>query len=195
MPASLRRLVDLPTKPVYGGPDFDQYMGDAEVGRWSVPAVVTAEQATEARGMIVALDAHLAPAERQRTLARVMALLAHYYVAELPAQVQQALAEDWAEDVGEFPAWALDEACRTWRRANPRRKPTPGEIRDLCRREVATHRRQRDRLRQIVDAYDRGEVGAANDGQAAEWRRPSREEVETVGDIVRRMFGGADAAE
>jgi len=63
--------------------------------------------------------------------------------------LQTAVACDWAEDLGEFPRWAVEAACRAWRRGDHRR-PTPHDIRALCQAEVRRQRTTLDRLRQIA---------------------------------------------
>ena len=105
---------------------------------WRPPAVSAADRA-DLMGQAVALERLLAPIERGVLLARVMALLAHYRQDAMPPEVERALAVDWVEDLGEFPRWAVEEACRAWRR-DPKRyrfRPLPGDLRQLCQQAVA----------------------------------------------------------
>jgi len=131
----------------------------AERGQGEVRTVETAWQprplppdlVPAARQALVAFDAWLspvAPQEEGRVLARIMTLLEHYAGRDRGARVEEALAEDWLEDTVEYPAWAVEEACRRWRRdpARPYR-PTPGQFRAICEDLVAEVRGQRDRLR------------------------------------------------
>ncbi len=89
-----------------------------------------------AREALQQYDRYLAPAERQDVSARIATLLAHYYVPDMPASLQTAVMSDWLDELSEFPAWAIQEACRDWLR-NERRKPTLSEI--LLRCNAATH--------------------------------------------------------
>lgn len=52
--------------------------------------------------------------------------------------MREAQAEDWLEDLGEFPAEIVEVACRQWRRSN-RYRPTPFDIRVLA---IAEQRRR-----------------------------------------------------
>lgn len=36
---------------------------------------------------------------------------------------------DWIEALDGLPQWAIEEACRVYLRDQPRRRPTPGDIR------------------------------------------------------------------
>ena len=68
-------------------------------------------------------------------LARIHALLAHYRDRDpLPPAVEAAIAEDWLDDVGEWPGWVVTAACKAWRQhpTKYRYKPLPGDIRALC---------------------------------------------------------------
>ena len=81
------------------------------------------------------ISAAIAPGDPGAILARVLALLSHYRDRDpLPPQVEAAVAEDWADDLSEFPAHVVAEAARRWRRhpTKYRYKPLPGDIRALC---------------------------------------------------------------
>lgn len=49
----------------------------------------------------------------------------------MPEALQAMVASDWLDDLGEFPAPMVGEACQIWRRTE-RRKPTPADIRSIC---------------------------------------------------------------
>ncbi|MEI8393214.1 MAG: hypothetical protein WCF85_00660 [Rhodospirillaceae bacterium] len=121
------------------------YERDLEV--WEPSASVPIEDVPELRRLYEEAGRIIAPAERAPLLARVFALLAHYRSDPLPAAVEAALAEDWLDDLGEFPQWAIDDACRAWRRdpVKFRFRPYPGDLRKLCleRVEAAVNLRQR----------------------------------------------------
>jgi len=65
------------------------------------------------------------------------------------------VASDWAEDLGEYPQWAVDQAVRVWRRTKKWR-PTIMEMRALCDEAVANERGLAERLRQIAVAKQAG---------------------------------------
>jgi len=69
------------------------------------------------------------------------------------------LAMDWADDLGEFPAWAIDHAARVWRRSRKWR-PSIAEIRSLCEDACAAERALADRLRAVAQA---GEAASDNE--------------------------------
>ena len=99
----------------------------------------------------------LASAEPTRVLGRVLALLSHFPAKGLTPDVEQMVALDWAEDLGEFPGWAIDHAARTWRRSRKWR-PSIAEMRALCEDACTQERRMAERLRAVARA---GSTGAA----------------------------------
>ncbi len=77
------------------------------------------------------IERALAPAPRQWLLARAVSVLSHYPTSGASTDVIRAVAEDWAHELGELPAWAIQDACRWWISAdNPfkHQKPIPGNI-------------------------------------------------------------------
>ena len=72
--------------------------------------------------------------------ARIYALLHHYFVAEVPLSVQEAIGAQWLGELKDFPAWAIEDACAWWvGRNNSKRgkKPVPGDIGEVCERLTA----------------------------------------------------------
>jgi hypothetical protein len=131
--------------------DVRLFFGDGcyrTVEKWS-PPVGGRELADEAAAALAEIRTVLRPADRGKLLARVLALLSHYRSDPNPAQVEMAMADDWADDLGEFPMWAIEEASRTWRRTK-RFKPQICEMRDLCRDACAAHTERKRRLEEIV---------------------------------------------
>lgn len=121
---------------------------------WSLPATVDARHAAMAQRALAEIEHDvLAPAEPNHVLARVLALLSHFPAKGLTPDVEQMVALDWAEDLSEFPAWAIDQAARTWRRSKKWR-PSIAEMRGLCEEAVAQERRLAARLRAVVSAAD-----------------------------------------
>ncbi len=120
------------------------------VERWTPPALRSQDEAAAVMRRLLALDDALLPAHRGALLARVLALLSHYRIDPHPPEVEQRLADDWAEDLGGYPLWAVDGAARTWRRTR-RFKPQPAEMVALCEDACGALRQERDRLRQVTE--------------------------------------------
>jgi hypothetical protein len=132
-------------RPRFGDDGFD---GLAEF--WSPPTGVTRQQAAAADRVLQELERTvLAPADPNHLLARVLALLSHFPAKGIAPEVEQLIALDWAEDLGEFPGWAIDQAARDWRRTQKWR-PSIAEMRRLCGEACAGERRLADRLAAIA---------------------------------------------
>ncbi len=125
-----------------------------EIVRWKAPIVRDAAELERVELHLDAVEAHLEPMERGELLARVLALLSHFRVDPQPDQVEMMMADDWAEDLGDYPAWAVESAARRWRRTR-KFKPQICEMRALCESECGDKRVHRDRLRAIVDVSRR----------------------------------------
>ncbi|MBP2306843.1 hypothetical protein GBZ48_05045 [Azospirillum melinis] len=130
---------------------------------WTPPDGVTPRHAALARRALSEIDdTILAPASANHLLGRVLALLSHFPAKATSPEVEQLLAMDWAEDLGEFPAWAIDQAARRWRRTRKWR-PSIAEIRALCEEACAEENALADRLRAIAMAGERaGETGSGS---------------------------------
>jgi len=63
-----------------------------------------------------------------------MVLLSHYFRPEDDEAVMRAQAGDWIDILKGFPQYAIEKACREYLVEEPRRKPTPGAIVELCRK-------------------------------------------------------------
>ena len=85
--------------------------------------------------------------QQANSAALIGRLLAHYWTTNEPQEVRRAIAEDWLEDLDEFPAGVVEAACREWRRAQTRR-PTPADIRTLC---IAEQQAEREHQLAIAD--------------------------------------------
>ena len=123
--------------------------------RWSPPALRSQTEAAAVEKRLLALDNVLQPAHRGALLARVLALLSHYRMDPHPPEVERCLADDWAEDLGGYPLWAVEDAARTWRRTR-RFKPQPAEMIALCEASCGGLRQERDRLRQVAEGKTTG---------------------------------------
>ena len=126
----------------------DRFLG--VTGVWQPPATVTPEHAQMARRALMDLeDTVLAPADPLPLLGRVLALLSHFPARGLAADVEQAVAGDWADDLAEYPLWAVEQAARQWRRSRKWR-PSIAEMRNLCDDICAVERDFAKRLVAIV---------------------------------------------
>jgi len=151
-------------RPRFSDDGFD---GMAET--WSPPAGVTAQHAAMAQRALddLAMTA-LAPVPTDHALARVLALLSHFPAKGMTPDIERLVALDWAEDLGEYPAWAIDAAARAWRRTKKWR-PSIAEMRALCDDLCGGERRLAERLQAVVlagrqDRARAGEVKALTTG-------------------------------
>ncbi|MBK3774279.1 hypothetical protein GAY31_08890 [Azospirillum brasilense] len=153
-PGALREILAAGTlehRPRFGENGFEGLQES-----WSPPATVSARQVAMAQRVLTELeDTILAPAEPDHLLGRVLALLSHFPAKGLTPDVEQLVAMDWVEDLGEFPAWAIDDAARAWRRTKKWR-PSIAEMRALCEEACAKERVMGQRLRRIVQASNGG---------------------------------------
>jgi hypothetical protein len=147
LPESVLRLVRPRTVGGRFSEDGRTFLGCVE--EWRVPAVV-AEDIPSVRIALGEIDRFLEPGGPGENLSLVYRLLIRYPdKRDLSERDQRLDAEDWAEDVEDYPAWAVREACRTWRRTRKWR-PQSCEIIELCEGLVEPHRRIRERLSMIM---------------------------------------------
>lgn len=130
-----------------------------------VPPAIKPEIADKICGILDGLEPLLAPAEREKVLARSVALLSHYFAPDMDARLAQAIAEDWADDLDEFPLWAVREACTQWRRNETRRRPTPGDIRELCQLITRDWARLARKLRLTLEQHESAATSPQNHTQ------------------------------
>jgi len=71
---------------------------------------------------------------------RVETLLAHYFQPDNPSEVLEAAIDDWVDMLKPFSQQAIQAACTEYLRSEPRRRPTPGAIRDFAERAVENAR-------------------------------------------------------
>ncbi len=155
LPSPLRAVLDGGRIDRHSRFSDDGFAGLAEI--WTPPEGVTPRHAALARQALEELEADiLAPAAPNHLLGRILALLSHYPAKATSPEVEQLLAMDWADDLGEFPAWAIDQAARSWRRSRKWR-PSIAEMRALCEDACASERALADRLRAVARAVPRGD--------------------------------------
>lgn len=143
LPDSLKQLLISKSRTIFSDHGFDM----VELP-WSAPAV-TDQQLSECVAHLESLEKSLSPAKPEQIVARVVALLSHFYVPDVQVGLARAIAHDWAGALREFPWWAVEASCSRWLSLE-RRRPTPADIRELCHREAGALIRVRDRLRAIV---------------------------------------------
>lgn len=117
--------------------------------RWVAPAVTERAELEAVEAHLAALEDYLTAAGRGELLGRILALLSHYRVDPHAADVEQRIADDWAEDLGVYPMWAVEEAARHWRRTR-RFKPQISEMIELCNQAAREMMTERDRLREVM---------------------------------------------
>jgi hypothetical protein len=93
----------------------------------------------------------------------VVRLLNHFGTVDEPVAVRKAIARDWIEDLAEFSARQVDDACREWRRTKSHR-PTISDIRSMC----ITAQNQ-ERSRKALAEQARGALDAET---IAMWKQP-----------------------
>ena len=113
------------------------------------------ETANQVQAVLDQLAPYLAPAERHQILARSVALLTHYYTPVVEERLLEAVAEDWFDDLCEFPMWVIQEACTYWRRTEPRKRPSPGDIRARCFSTIREWQMLAKKLRITLDRFEK----------------------------------------
>jgi hypothetical protein len=85
------------------------------------------------------ISALSAPCSPVWCMARVAALLNPYYEKDTPQMVREIEAEDWLEELGTYPQWAIERAVRWWKSSenqDRRKKPLEGDISARCKVEM-----------------------------------------------------------
>ena len=148
--------------------------------RWR-PAPVPAHHRTTAQRYLSDLEYELQPAERSWIVARVITLLAHYWMPDMDETLQQAVGSDWANILGSLPRHAIESGCISYASTSTRARPTPGQILELAQATVAARIRDRDRLVECL-AYHQDQV-SPRDRDTPEEREAA---VKKVGEIIRQ---------
>ena len=157
-------------------PRFSNDAFDGVSETWLPPPDLSPRQSAMAQRTLDEMERSiLAPADPSHLLGRILALLSHYPAKSHTPEVEQLIAMDWAEDLGEFPAWAIDHAARIWRRTRKWR-PSIAEMRALCEEACARERALADRLSSVA----RAGVAEASTG--------------TVETLAARISGGAGSS-
>ncbi len=107
-----------------------------------------------------ALLEHLEAIDEARIAPIIGRLKAHNwrYSRRVSGEIAEEILDiDWTEDLCEFPEWAINRACREWRRTQED-APTIAGIRRLCEEAVSDDRRSLRLLRRLLDAQQRREA-------------------------------------
>jgi hypothetical protein len=144
MPPSLLQLID-------AGMRYDHDFELAGIdSRWKPPAVRAETLAAIISNHIPALRRYLAPATPKQISARIIAMLAHFWVGAMPTSLQTAIAADWVDALAAYPLWAIRESASSWLRSHTR-KPTIADIVELCESMTRRDRLRLQLLERLVD--------------------------------------------
>jgi hypothetical protein len=124
-----------------------------EVETWVPPGVTNLQVLAEVRDRLRNLAITLNSAPSGDLLSRIMVLLAHYRVAEHSKATEYGIALDWADDLAEYPMWAIEDAARMWRRTKKFR-PQICEMIELCEDACGKLKTERRRLESVIDASE-----------------------------------------
>lgn len=115
------------------------------------PSPVPEGQKRAALRILSDMDRELTPAPSDWIAARIVTLLAHFWMPDMPENLHQAISRDWISVLGGYPRQAIDRACLDYLRDDTSKRPTPGKIRKLCEERVGEKMRDRDRLRECLE--------------------------------------------
>lgn len=111
---------------------------------------------------IQAADRLLVPAGRE-SMGPVGQLMMHYpqqYSTdglkgsglELMKAIKRQVIADWVEDLAEYPMWAVERACKVWRRSEKGMfRPAIADMRKICEAEVWQVRADRKELASLIE--------------------------------------------
>lgn len=133
-----------------------EFSGVIENPTWTPPALTDQQRERVVGSFIPALEAFLVPADEQWINGRVATLLSHYYVPNVPMELQVAALGDWVRLLSRFPQWAIEAAVDEWLDRPGRQKPMPGDISAACRWRVAEPALNLRLLRRLVAAQPAG---------------------------------------
>ena len=130
------------------------------------PPPITGDQAEAVRKALTVLEAGMTPAHRPALSSRVITMLAHYFVPDMPQTLADAVMADWIEALSEYPNWAVNAACTRWLHGN-NRKPTIADVRKECWDDIYFKRLQIDKLKSILKWHERDQREATKERQNA----------------------------
>ena len=136
---------------------------------------LTREERETLTNRLTTYRAYLQPGRREDISALLTRLRGHYFVPNMSPALAQALAEDWADDLGGFPLWAVKAACDRYRRNEETKTPKPAAVMGFARDEIQDEAREMDAI----------ELALSSKPGTSE--PPPRATPEQVGAIIDRM--------
>ena len=94
-------------------------------------------------------------------------LLSHYWRADDPEHMAEAVMLDWIESLSIYPQWAISGAVIKWNRTSNGRRPTPSHIAALCEAEVQPMRDEIVKARSALSRAQEAERPAPSEEQRA----------------------------
>lgn len=98
--------------------------------------------------------ASLTPAKPEEIALEIEALALHYPAFNRTTQESRVANAHWLEDLGDWPADLVREACRRWRNSAERYFPTPGQLKALAASELSARRVLEDRAREFLQLVE-----------------------------------------
>lgn len=120
-----------------------------ERDEWCPPASVPPDAARDLVRQIIRREEAQRPAT-EREIAVVLGRLSiHFSTPDRPEEIHRFAAEDWLDDLVEYPLAVLNEAATEWRRSKPW-APKISEMRALCDGIVGRRRTELLRVRYLA---------------------------------------------
>jgi hypothetical protein len=111
-------------------------------------------------------------------MGRIVTLLSHYYRPDDDPEILRAQAADWYVVLKGFPIYAINAACVDYLANEPRRKPAPGAIVELCRKVMPRPR---------IGADDDERLSLPKPERAPETKARASEIMERAGFTPKRL--------
>lgn len=88
----------------------------------------------------LAVCASLTPAKPEQIAVALESLALHYPRFERTKAESRIANGHWIDDLAEWPADIIAEACRQWRNSSERFFPTPGQLKASCEKTIAARK-------------------------------------------------------
>ena len=111
---------------------------------------MTAEERAALIWTARAVCGSLTPAKPEEIALEIEALALHYPAFNRTAQESRVANAHWLDDLADWPADLVREACRRWRNSSERYFPTPGQLKAMAASELAGRRIYEDRARDYL---------------------------------------------
>lgn len=103
---------------------------------------LTATETGTLKSLLPAYRTYLEPGPREEISGLLTRLRAIYFVPEMSTALANAGADDWADDLGRFPLWAVKAACDRYRQNEGTKTPKPANIIAFCEEEIEEEQRE-----------------------------------------------------